>query len=1044
MGYNIGPKIGIDGENEFRNQIKNINDTYKALEAETKAVAKAFDAQGDTQGKLRAVSEQLNKQIEEQKKKQSLLQDAVQKATAKFGANSIEATRLRGALYDTTSTISDLESELNDTHKKLEAAENGMEDLGESTDDAKDAGLRFKDVFGANLIADAVLDALKSAASGAKDLAKGSLSAAADMNAMEAQFEQTFGDMQEAAEESLQNISEEVGIASTRMQGSFTKIYAFAKTAGADSAEALNLSSRATLAAADSAAYYDRSIEDTIESLQAFLKGNYANDTALGISCTETTRNAKANELYAKSFKDLTESQKVDVLLAMVEAGNKASGAFGQAARESDTWGNVLGELSEMFRQFQAEAGKPALKALTPVIKKITKAGYELIEDIDWDAFGETVEDIVDGAIEYGPKIIRLIATIAAGVAAFKVAKKVSDFVKLSKAFLGIGAAAKQAATTVQTSGAAAAASPWGLVAALIGAAVGNILASSVSLETVQTRCDKVTEKLDGMRDSMEESFSESKSSADSAYTSVERYVLELQELETAGLQTAESQAKYRDIVAQLNELMPDLNLEIDENTGLLKQNTSEILKNAEALRDKAMQDAYQERLTDSVELHAEATVELAAAQRDLNKLQEKGIQIAKDMKDPQAARKQIEKDLLEIENKLAKQEGLSLKQRDELTIQAAELQERLDFLNLSSLDQYNMLVKLKKEEDDLNKTIESTSEEVSNSTVEIAENQIALDDYTLSVQNAAIANSGLTTAQLSVKTQVEGLVAEYDAAKLAALESINTQIGLFDDLSGKSEWSKEQIVKNWQSQVTAFTAYEENLAKAVDMGLDQALVQQLSDGSVESMQILAALVTDTGLGVDDLNKEFGKVSTARDKMAGTMALMQTDAKTKWNTITADAKQAGMDVATGSAAGVRNNAWKFVQEMSNMALSGQNAFKNYFKIKSPSRWMADRSEDIIDGGVNSLKANSKRYAESFVSMADMAQRSFLQEKLDVAVSYPNMVSAATVNNTRRVTNMGGFSIHIYQQPGESAEDLAYRVMDIIQTEVSAKEAVFSA
>ena len=290
----------------------------------------------------------------------------------------------------------------------------------------------------------------------------------------------------------------------------------------------------------------------------------------------------------------------------------------------------------------------------------------------------------------------------------------------------------------------------------------------------------------------------------------------------------------------------------------------------------------------------------------------------------------------------------------------------------------------------------------------------------------------------------MDGLVAEYDAAKLAALDSINTQIGLFDNLAGKNEWTKKKIVENWRSQVTAFDEYSKNLEKAVDMGLDAALVQQLSDGSVESMQILSALVTDTGLGVDDLNNEFGKVKTSRDNMASTMGLIHIEAKSKWDSITADAKQAGMDIATGAAAGVRNNAWKFVQEMSKMAQAGQGAITYPYKINSPSRWMADRSEDIVDGGVNGLKANSKRYAESFGSMAQLAQKSFLQEKLDVAVSYPNMVSAATVNNTRRVTNMGGFSIQIYQQPGESAEDLAYRVMDILQTEVSAKEAVFSA
>ena len=728
----------------------------------------------------------------------------------------------------------------------------------------------------------------------------------------------------------------------------------------------------------------------------------------------------------------------------IMEAGNKASGAFGQAARESDTWGNVLGELSEMFRQFQAEAGKPALKALTPVIKKITEAGYELIEDIDWKKFGETVEDIVDGAIEYGPTIIRLIAAIASGIAAFKVAKKVSDFLKLSKAFLGIGSAAKNAAADVQVSGAAAAASPWVMVASLIGAAVGNILASSVSLETVESRCDKVTEKLEGMRDSMEESFSDAKSSADGAYASVERYVLELQELEAAGVDAADSQKKYRDCVDQLNELMPELNLEIDENTGLLKQNTSEILANAKALRDRSLKAAYQEKLADSIELTSEATVELTAAQRDLNNVQERNARILKALEDPQASRKQAEEDLIAIEKQLAEQEGLTLRQRDELTIQAAALREELDFLELSGFKQATMLAGLIKEEEDLNKTIESTMEAITDASVEVAKSQIALDDYAASAQNAAIANSELTDAQLAVQTQVENLIAEYDAAKSAALDSVNSQIGLFDDLSGKSEWSAKKIIKNWQSQATAFTAYEENLAKAVDMGLDEALVQQLSDGSVESMQILNALVNDAGFSIDDLNKEFSKVSIARDKMASTMALVQTDTQTKWLTISANSKQAGLDIATGSASGVKENSWKFVREMSNMALDGQNAFKKFFKINSPSRWMADRSDDIIDGGVNRLKENSKRYADSFAGMAQQAQKSFLQEKLDVAVNYPDMVSAATVNNTRRVTNMGGFSIQIYQQPGESAEDLAYRVMDILQTEVSAKEAVFGA
>ena len=94
-----------------------------------------------------------------------------------------------------------------------------------------------------------------------------------------------------------------------------------------DTAGALELTERATRAAADGAAFYDKSIEEVTENLQLFLKGNYENDAALGISATETTRNAAANALYGKSFNELSESQKQLTLLKMVEDGQAAAGA---------------------------------------------------------------------------------------------------------------------------------------------------------------------------------------------------------------------------------------------------------------------------------------------------------------------------------------------------------------------------------------------------------------------------------------------------------------------------------------------------------------------------------------------------------------------------------------------------------------------------------------------------------------------------------------------------------------------------------------------
>ena len=269
---------------------------------------------------------------------------------------------------------------------------------------------------------------------------KGCIEASANAQAMSAQFSSVFGDIEKDASKSLSKIAEESGIMEERLKGSFTQIAAFAKTTGMDTDSALKLSERAMVAVADSAAFYDRSLEETTESLQSFLKGNYENDAALGLSCTETTRNAKANELYGKSFKQLSEDQKQLTLLAMVEDANKLSGAMGQAARESDTWANQVGNLKQAWENFKAEVGDQfidiaidgvkmlaeAIQNITPMVEvvadKIVEFKDKLMEIKDGivDFFdglkqGETVPTLI--AIAFGAFIAALVAFNAVSIA---------------------------------------------------------------------------------------------------------------------------------------------------------------------------------------------------------------------------------------------------------------------------------------------------------------------------------------------------------------------------------------------------------------------------------------------------------------------------------------------------------------------------------------------------------------------------------------------------------------------------------------------------
>ena len=259
-----------------------------------------------------------------------------------------------------------------------------------------------------------------------KDFGAKCIEVAAEVKATNSQFEQTFGDMQQAASDAINRVAEDSGILETRLKGIGTSIYAFAKTTGMESTEALGMMEEALQVAADSAAYYDRSLEDTTESLKSFLKGNFENDAALGLSCTETTRNAAANKLYGKSFIELSESQKQLTLLQMVKDANELSGAMGQAARESDGWENVTGNLNESLKQLMATIGQPILSAAVPVVQSMTEKMTSLGETVrsvqEWFKEHKKAVEAVTSALEVATaaviayKASAVITTVAQGV----------------------------------------------------------------------------------------------------------------------------------------------------------------------------------------------------------------------------------------------------------------------------------------------------------------------------------------------------------------------------------------------------------------------------------------------------------------------------------------------------------------------------------------------------------------------------------------------------------------------------------------------------
>ncbi len=496
MANDIGIRIGVDGEKEFKTALSAINAQLKNLSSEMKAAVTSMAGMDSAEDRSAKKADILGRSIEVAKQKIDMIRAAYDRARKKldglggaleqakqeFGENSAEALKAQNAYNRQAAAVNNLGTKLNDAQSDLNRMESELQDVENAADDTSDAfedigdsALTFGDVLKANVLGQAIIEGVKQLASAVKNMAGEFIESAAAIKAEGSQFEQTFGNMGSTASAAIERVASSSGILNTRLNTLGAQIYAFARSSGGDATESMDLMETALQATADAAAYYDRSLEDTAESLQSFLKGNYANDAALGLSCTETTRNAAATELFGKKFAELTEIQKQQTLLKMVTDSQKLSGAMGQAAREADGWENVQGNLNEAWRQFMAAAGAPFLNNLVPIIQQLTGKLQEMMQNIDWEAFSASITEAFQWLIDNGEIILSMAVGIGAAFATWNVTNMITGLVGAWNAYK----LATEGATVSQwLLNAAQNANPVGIVIA----AVTGLVAALVTL----------------------------------------------------------------------------------------------------------------------------------------------------------------------------------------------------------------------------------------------------------------------------------------------------------------------------------------------------------------------------------------------------------------------------------------------------------------------------------------------------------------------------------------------------------------------------------
>lgn len=136
MADNFGLKIGVEGEKEFKNALRDINQSFKVLGSEMKLIESQFDRQDKSIEAVTARNQLLNKEMDAQRDKIKALEKALDNAATSFGENDRRTQNWAIQLNNAKAHLNGLEHEIKQNEKALT-------EIGDEFDDAEKQAEQF-------------------------------------------------------------------------------------------------------------------------------------------------------------------------------------------------------------------------------------------------------------------------------------------------------------------------------------------------------------------------------------------------------------------------------------------------------------------------------------------------------------------------------------------------------------------------------------------------------------------------------------------------------------------------------------------------------------------------------------------------------------------------------------------------------------------------------------------------------------------------------------------------------------------------------------
>lgn len=490
---------------------------------------------------------------------------------------------------------------------------------------------------------------------------------------------------------------------------------------------------------------------------------------------------------------------------------------------------------------------KASVESATNAVGRLQKSIDSGSMGVSLNRLSRSMAEFADGALETGEDVLPLLIDglswlldnadiVTAGIAGIAAAnlqmRVVSPAIEAVTGAWRLYKASNESATVSQwLLNAAMSANPAGMLLTTLTALTAAVAAYVVINWDNLSATDEVTkatqEQVEAAKRLNEEmSASSSNRMAERASLEAEavncrKLSAELKELQSKTTLTSAEQARMQMIVDELNQAMPNLNLQIDEQTNLLNMSTDALEGNVEAMMALARVEAAREDLTKIAREQYQAEKQLLSLNEQLEKQTKAVAKAEEDLADV------IES--VNLQNTNAANIARNVSQSNEAQLNA---------LKVAREAQEELEEQIRATE----KSLESLGSEYERTMDYISENE-ALTSATEDVEalgNAA--DNASDSVEEMAQVAQEALEEMYDSV----YDLVTSQIDLFAEFNGAAKLSTDELLNNMQTQVEGVRQWSENLETLAERGISQGLLQHLADMGPQGAGYVATFVNMT------------------------------------------------------------------------------------------------------------------------------------------------------------------------------------------------------